>query len=181
MLEQLAALDKALFLFFNVQMANPLTDFLMPVITSDMLLRILYGLAVILMLFKGDKKLRWLVVASVLTLILTDQLSAGVFKPLIGRPRPCHAMLHIHLLIPCGGGRAMPSAHAANALGQALLFSIPYPRFRWYLLACATIIAVSRVFVGVHYPGDVLGGMILGGLIGSGLACVFLKFERRIV
>ncbi len=181
MLEQLATLDQTLFLFFNVQMANQVTDLLMPIVTSDWLLRVLYGLAVILMLWKGDRKLRWLVVMSALTLLFTDQLSAGILKPLIGRPRPCHIMESIHLLVPCGSGKSMPSSHAANAFGQALLFSLHYPKVRWHLLALATVIAVSRVFVGVHYPGDILGGMILGGLIGLGFAYLFLRYEKRMI
>jgi len=60
----------------------------------------------------------------------------------------------------------MPSSHAANAFGQAILFALQLPRLRTILLACAATIAVSRVFVGVHYPGDILVGSLLGVIIG---------------
>ena len=173
MLEFLDNLDRALFMFLNVTLSNPITDLIMPVITSDYLLRALYGLAIILFIWKGDRKLRWLIVASALTLLFTDQLSAGFLKPLIGRMRPCHTLGEINLLVGCGGGKAMPSSHAANAFGQALLFSFHYRVVRWYLIGFAALVAVSRVFVGVHYPGDVLAGAMIGALIGLILAVVF--------
>jgi len=180
MLEFLDNLDRTLFMFLNMTLSNPVTDLAMPVITSDYLLRALYGVAIILLIWKGDKKLRLLIVASALTLLFTDQLSAGFLKPLIGRMRPCHTLGELNLLVGCGGGKAMPSSHAANAFGQALLFAFHYRVVRWYLIGFAALVAVSRVFVGVHYPGDVFVGAMIGALIGLILAIVFRHLFRRI-
>jgi undecaprenyl-diphosphatase len=170
MLEWLASIDKAIFLFINVRLANPVTDLCMPVITSDWLLRILYAIAVFLILWKGDRRLRLMVIFSALTLALTDQVVANFLKHYFERPRPCRTLPDIHLLVNCGAAFSMPSAHAANSFGQALLWGMPSRRLLPYLVTIAGVIAFSRVFVGVHYPFDVLVGTIVGGLIGAGMS-----------
>jgi len=185
MLDTIVQLDHMLFLFFNVTLANPVTDLVMPIITSDVLLRLLYGVTMALLLWKGDARLRWLVLVSVIVLALTDQISAGLLKPMIGRLRPCHVLENINLLVGCGGGKAMPSAHAANAFGQAVLFAVLFRRVRWPLLSFAALVALSRVFVGVHYPADVFAGTLLGALVALLLVTIFNRFwcgilsERR--
>lgn len=173
MAEFLIELDKVVFLLLNVQLANPVFDAIMPIVTSGDLLRVLYALAMVLLLWRGDSRMRWLVLGSVVVLVMTDQLAASVFKPMFDRLRPCHVMDNINLLVGCGGGKAMPSAHAANAFGQAILFGCFYRQVRWYLLFFASLIAASRVFVGVHYPGDVLGGAILGAICAMIVAVFF--------
>ena len=179
MIEWLSDIDKALFLFFNGTLANPVFDFAMPLLTDGDNLRVLYGLAMVVLLIKGNARLRWLVLVSALVLTATDQMSASVIKPMVDRLRPCHVLENVHLLVGCGGGKAMPSAHAANAFGQAALFSLATPRVRWYLWAFAGCIAFSRVFVGVHYPGDVLVGALLGIVIGAAAAWAFGQIWRR--
>jgi len=173
MLETLAHLDQTAFLFINVKLANPVTDILMPEITSDWNLRILYTAAIMVLLWKGNRELRWLVLFSILTLALTDQVSSLYLKDWIGRLRPCATLSGVHLLVECGAGKSMPSSHAANCFGQAALFGLLYARARWPLVAFATVVALSRVFVGVHYPGDVLVGTVIGSSIGLIVAAVF--------
>ena len=178
MLEFLISLDQTLFFFINVSLSNPVTDFLMPIITNDWLLRVLYGVAVLLLLWKGDSRIRWLVLFSGLAILIADQAAAGFLKPLINRPRPCHVLENIHLLVGCGGGRSMPSAHAANSFVQAVLFGVYFRKLRLGLLVIAAVIALSRVFVGVHYPGDVVVGALLGGVVGLLLGLAHRKFVR---
>lgn len=180
MLESLNHIDQAVFFFINVTLENPVTNFIMPVVTNDWVLRAIYGLAMILLLWKGDARLRWLVLFSVVALVLSDQIAAGYLKPFWARPRPCHGLAGINLLVGCGGGYAMPSAHAASSFGQAVLFSFHYRRYAWYFYGLATLVALSRVFVGVHYPGDILVGAVLGTAIGVALAAVFRPYYRAI-
>jgi len=175
MLETLNALDKTIFLFLNYTLANPVTDLIMPIVTSDMLLRIAYAITVVLLLWKGDARLRWLVLFSAFALLLSDQSSSKLLKPMIERIRPCHVLNEINLLVGCGGGYSMPSSHAANAFAQAALFSIAVKKTKWYLWIIAGVIAISRVFVGVHYPFDVLVGSALGCFIGCIVALLFFK------
>ena len=178
MLEYLAGIDQALFLFINVYLANPVTDVIMPVVTSDMLLRVMYGAGVAILLWRGDRRLRWLVLFSAVTLLLTDQLSSNLLKELIARPRPCHELSQIYLLVNCGAGFSLPSSHAANLFGQAALFSYHVRAARWYLILFASLVALSRIFVGVHYPLDVLAGGMLGLFVGGAAAVTFRRFER---
>ncbi len=178
MLESLLQADSAVFVFINSTLANPVTDFLMPIVTNDWALRILYALAMIFLLWKGDARLRWLVLFSAMCLALTDHMAAGYLKPLIARPRPCHVLAHLHLLVGCGGGYSFPSAHTANSFGQAVLFCCFYRKVGWYLFPLASLIGLSRIFVGVHFPGDVLGGMMLGTLIGLLVAVGYYGFKK---
>jgi len=181
MLEWLIDLDTALFLFFNVTLANPVTNFLMPIITSDNLLRAGYGLTMIIVLWKGDARLRWLVLFSILTLTATDQLASHLFKPLIERARPCQIMENINLLVNCGAGFSMPSSHAANAFGQAAIFGLLFKKIRVLLIIFASLVAFSRVFVGVHFVGDILAGALLGLFAGLILMLLFKQFERKFI
>ena len=181
MWESLNQIDQAVYLFINVKLSNPVTDFIMPYITADIGLKIIYGLAMLILLIKGNAKLRWLVLFSAITLILTDQISANYLKHLIERPRPCHFFDNdlINLLVGCGGGYSMPSAHAANTFGQAILFSYQYPQVKWYLFIYASLVALSRVFVGVHYPGDILVGASIGLIIGMTLSLSYKIILER--
>ncbi|MEE8578301.1 MAG: phosphatase PAP2 family protein [candidate division Zixibacteria bacterium] len=180
MLEQLAAIDQALFFFINVTLANPVTNAIMPMITSDMLLRILYGAVMLLILWKGDRSMRWLVLFSLVTIALCDQTSSNLLKHMIERVRPCKALENVNLLVGCGSGFSMPSSHATNAFGQALLFAIFYRRVRCVLLITASLIAISRVFVGVHYPSDVIVGAALGSLLALIVAAIYNMLLPRL-
>jgi undecaprenyl-diphosphatase len=168
----LITLDQTLFIFINSSLANPITDFLMPIITRDLYLKTVYGIGLIIILIKGDKKLRWSVLFSLLVLLISDQISSSLLKPLFERVRPCHAM-DVHLLTWCGSGFSLPSSHAANLFGQAFFFKDTLSKSARYLIPFSIIVALSRVFVGVHYPFDILVGAALGTLVGFGMASVF--------
>jgi undecaprenyl-diphosphatase len=171
----LISVDQTLFFFINSSIANPVTDIVMKFVTIDLHLKIFYGTCLVLLLWKGDRRLRIAVILSLLTVTITDQLSSSVLKPLLERPRPCHEF-EVHLLVGCGGGRSMPSSHAANLFGQAFLFRKIAPFTGKYLIPLAVVVALSRVFVGVHYPADILVGAALGTLSGLVVAAVYLKY-----
>lgn len=179
MLELLDQIDKILFLLINVHLANPVTDAIMPVVTSDNLLRIGYALFMVAMVVAGPAKLRWAVLFSGIVLTLSDQISANFLKHYFERPRPCHVMEQINLLVGCGGGFALPSAHAANSLAQAGFFAVVTPSSRKWLIPLALLIASSRVFVGVHYPGDVLIGGAIGWEIGRWTGKLYQRFRGK--
>ena len=110
-----------------------------------------------------------LCVAGLIT--FTDRISAGLLKPQVARLRPCHADLPfaVHTVEGhCGGKYGFVSSHAANFFGLATLMSLLFGRRRLTILfvGLATLVAYSRVYLGVHYPGDVLGGALLGALGG---------------
>jgi undecaprenyl-diphosphatase len=183
MFDFLNELDKVTFLLINKLLANSVTDSLMPFFTNDTFLRVVFVLIIVSLLIFGNKRNRWLVLFVGLTLLLTDQASAALIKPLIARARPCHLFSadEINLLVGCGSGYSMPSAHAANTFGQAALLSMYVRYTRWPLYLFATIVALSRVFVGVHYPGDIIVGGMVGYLIGKIVGKLFGLFDRKVL
>lgn len=182
MLEFLANIDRDLFLFINYSLANTVTDLIMPFITSDMILKIVYAVAMFLVIAFGNARLRWMVLVSLVVILLTDQISAGFLKDIFGRMRPCHSFdpSQINLLVGCGGGKSMPSAHAANAFGQAVFWGWGHRKVALYLYLYAALIGLSRVFVGVHYPFDVVVGAIIGFTIGLSVIFIFNIFKASL-
>jgi|WetSurMetagenome_2_1015567.scaffolds.fasta_scaffold25200_3 undecaprenyl-diphosphatase len=176
MIEWLLDIDRTVFSYINGTLANPVTDFIMPVVTSDNLLRALFALVVIAIIVIGRRRYFWLALMAIAVVAVTDQASSALLKPLFARPRPCHSMT-VHLLVDCGSGYSFPSSHAANLFGQALFFGLLYKKYLPYALACAFLVGISRIWVGVHYPLDMIGGMILGSLTGTIAAWVCIKWK----
>ena len=126
--------------------------------------------------WKRSGKNLWLVVLSVAVLItFSDQISVHLFKDVFQRYRPCHNLLlkdKVQLLNgACGGDYGFVSSHAANAfaLTTFLIFFLRRKDFAIGMYLWAAFVSYSRVYAGVHYPFDILGGMIVGiflGLIG---------------
>jgi membrane-associated phospholipid phosphatase len=175
LIASLASIDRSVFLFINQSLANPVTDFLMPLVTLDLHLKIFYGTILLIILWKGDKRLRISIIFSLIVVALSDQACSTFLKPMIGRLRPCWEM-DVNLLVGCGTGFAMPSSHAANLFGQAYFYRAVAPSSVKYLIPLAVVVALSRVFVGVHYPADIIVGAALGTLIGFGVGIVFARF-----
>jgi undecaprenyl-diphosphatase len=116
-------------------------------------------------------------------IIVSDQLNSQVIKELVGRPRPCHLvngvriMTDIRMLVDCGPGFAFTSSHAVNNAAAATVLSYYYPRWTWAFLLWAALVGLSRVFVGVHYPLDIVSGALLG----SGIAYLMVRAAERAV
>lgn len=107
-----------------------------------------------------------------LTVALCDQMSASVFKPLFMRLRPSHAdgvreLLH-YVGTYRGGLYGFVSSHAANAFGAAMYASLLLKKkaFTVFIFCFAAAVGYSRIYLGVHYLGDVIGGAVLGSMLG---------------
>ena len=181
MIEFLFSIDVAVFHFINVTLANPVGDFLWPLITDyDKLIpvRILLLAVWILLIVRGGARGRTAALLLVPVLFCADKLSSSVIKEIVSRPRPCHEIggvpivQGIHLLVDCGAGKSFPSSHAVNNFAVATLFSTYYRRWRLWFFGWAALVALSRPAVGVHYPSDILGGAVIGGCVA--LAVIFL-------
>ncbi len=129
---------------------------------------------------------RALVVAAALgvVVLIADQLSSSLIKPLVQRPRPTHdpqlgALVHV-VDGYRGGAYGFVSSHAANHLGVAVLLgAVLRHRLAWLaLITWAVLISYSRCYLGVHYPGDILGGWLVG-LVASGVALLALQLWQR--
>ena len=161
-MEFLVEWDVALFYFINVDLQNPLFNWLMPFITERNHWFPVWGILIIGLLWKGGKKGRTMVLLIIPVIFLSDQISAHVLKPLIERPRPCVALPDVHMLVGIKRSFSFPSAHAANFFAAATLLNYFYPKYRWVYFTAAFLVALSRVSIGVHYPLDIIAGGILG-------------------
>jgi len=172
LLSRLENIDLALFKIINIDWSCRSLDSVMPLFTDQT-----GGMLVILAFFLcfavfGRRNGRVAVAAALVTVVIIDPVGHYLLKPLFARARPCHLEIG-RLLVDCGTGFAMPSLHSANSFGVFTPFVV---RFRWkaaplYLLSF--IVAYSRVYVGVHWPADVLIGAAYGVTIG--LVVAFLS------
>ena len=177
MLEQLRAWDEQLLLFLNGLNA-PWLDTVAFWLTKTECWIPLYALLLYL-IFSKHKKEAWFVLAGIaLSLVLSDQITSGIMKPFFERLRPSHepgleGVLHI-VNGYRGGLYGFVSSHAANTAGVALfvflLFRSVY-RYAWTIFVWAAVVSYTRIYLGVHYPGDVFIGVLVG------LACGFAGFR----
>jgi undecaprenyl-diphosphatase len=181
MLEQLAALDTRLFRYLNIELANPFFDTVMPIITNDWFLRILFAVLLVILLFANFKRFRLIALSALLLVGLSDVTSSRILKPLINRSRPCQTMTDIHLLVGCGAGKSMPSSHAVNSFAQAVFFAMLFSRWRWLIMIGAVLVAYSRIAVGVHYPADVIVGAAIGSLLAAIMVLVLTRIAPQTV
>ena len=181
MLDFLNSIDITLFRFINGNLRNSVFDVLMPFITDLNKQRIVLVFVVLILLWmfiRGKRHVRIAGFLLVITIVISDQVSSSVIKYWFDRPRPCFVLHNVHLLISCGSGFSFPSSHAVNNFAGALLLAFFFPRAKWWFFGFATIVAFSRVYVGVHYPFDVIGGAVIGLFCAGGVLFLFLALEK---
>jgi undecaprenyl-diphosphatase len=108
------------------------------------------------------------VVLTILAVALADWSAMGI-KTLVDRPRPPSRYPEPKTLVAVPHDASFPSGHAATSFAAATMLSFAFPRFAPALVVLAAAVAFSRVYVGVHYPLDVIGGAALGALIATAL------------
>jgi len=180
MIEFLYSIDVTLFRFINSTLANPVTDKIMPFITDVKNWYLLYIFLWFLILFKGGKYRVGLAIGMILLVAISDQLSSTLLKHLFERPRPCKVLENVHLLVGCTDSYSFPSSHAVNNFAAAMFFTYFYKHLKRILFSVASIMALSRIFVGVHYPSDVIGGALIGIAIGYILAITYEFILKKI-
>lgn len=178
MIEWLYSIDLELFRFGNATLANPVGDWFFPTITEVKNFYIIYAVSLLALMIFGKKRGVVTVILLLVTITISDQLSSFGIKPLVGRLRPCHTLEDVRLLVGCGGGKSFPSSHAVNNFAMAILVSHFYRQARPWLLLWAVLVAYSRVYVGVHYFSDIIGGALLGTLIAAAVAYSWEKGSK---
>jgi len=185
----IVSIDTQLMYFFNVTLHNPVFNWLMPLLSDDHFWRIPFLLAFLLLMIFGGSKGRWAGLGAIVLVIMTDQIASHVIKPLIARIRPCNVLgelwlwkHEIWLLIPepvieiYKSSYSFPSSHAANSGGQMIWWSVLYPRTRWFWYILGFGIGFSRLYNGVHYPFDVVGGWCVGAVCFAGIWIVVQRW-----
>ena len=174
----LASADRWLLLKINRDWSHSSLDALMPLITDIQKVPwFIYGVAPAalgLWLWKGRKRALQVLVVAVIAVAGSDVVAYRVVKPWAARLRPERAGVAVALRSPSGGTYGFPSNHAANAGAAAAVLSVAYPAAMPAFAAVAALMAYSRVYCGVHYPGDVVGGLLLGVAVGWPWALLML-------
>ena len=178
-LSWLAALDRQLFIWLN-GWHHPWLDPVMEALSDRIWLIPLLLIAAGFVLWRGSNRRRWALLLLLVTLTASDQIASSVLKPAFERSRPCNEIGAVHYLDGDRGwvttpaeitrvwkrSWSFPSSHAANGMAVALWLVSLFRRGRRWWLALAMGVGYSRIYLGVHYPGDVLGGLLLGWLLG---------------
>ena len=165
MLENLINFDTNLFYLINQGMASTVTNFCMPILTKLSTWAPLLAVFCIYQIWKGGENGKICIAAIIVGVIICDQFSSSILKEIFQRPRPCHVLTDINLLVNCGAGKSFPSSHAGNSMMGVVMIALFFRKHKFWLPIISIIIGISRIFVGVHYPLDVLCGWILGALV----------------
>ena len=182
--QQIKDIDQALFYQINGVWHHPVLDAVLPWTRhSNNWIPLYIGLSGWLFYQIGWKTLKWLLFA-LINVGLTDQISSSVFKPFFHRLRPCNDPALVGktrlLLDQCAGGFSFTSSHAANHFGIAMFIFITWgvtqKKYTSFFFVWACVIAFAQIYVGVHYPLDIIGGTIIGLISGFTMSKVYLKF-----
>lgn len=183
MIEYLIDIDQQALIAINSWHA-PYFDQLMWLITSKLSWALI--LVAVLVALRRDRKQALLVIATlVLTILISDQISSGLIKHTVERLRPSHnpdIASTLHLVNGYTGGMfGFTSSHAANSFSVALVLSLMsrYRRVMVALMSWAVLQCYSRMYLGVHYPGDIIGGTVVGLLVGWMVYRLWLWTEHR--
>lgn len=182
-LHRLEQWDQWLFIKLNSELTNPVFDSLMPFIRNGSFWAPLYLFLGLFAVINFKSKGGWWILFFLVTVALTDMTGTYLIKHNLYRFRPCadpDFFSQVRLLIKqCSGGSSFVSNHAANHFGMAMFFFITFrtvlKKWAWIGFAWAGLIAYAQVYVGVHYPFDVLAGALLGLLVGLVTGKLFNK------
>jgi undecaprenyl-diphosphatase len=172
MIDQLMEWDKELFLYLN-SFHTPWLDPVMLLITETLVWLPLYIFLLYLVVHHHPKNWWIVLIAIAITILLADQITSTLMKPYFARLRPSRdpaLEALVHIVGDYRGGKfGFASSHAANTFGLATFFFLLMGKVRhwmWVLFLWAAVITYSRIYLGVHYPGDIVIGSLIGMLAG---------------
>ena len=176
--------DTNLFLFLN-SFHNEFFDSFMAIVSGKIIWIPFYAAIFYAAIRRWKKESIWVILALILCIVLADQVASGVLKDWVQRPRPSHEPIIdglVHLVNGYKGGAfGFASSHAANAFALAMLSSLVFRQrlYGFFVFLWAALIAYSRIYLGVHYPGDILAGIIIGLLSALILYFVLILIRPR--
>jgi len=189
MLDFFYSLDVKLLHFINHTLSNQVFDFLMPIVRGKLTWIPLYILVIYFIIKKYGLKSIWVIGFALITVLIADKISSGLIKPYFHRLRPCNnPELASWIKLPNGDGNgwSFVSSHATNHFALAVYFIMVFIGYRKQnkiiipFLSWAFLIAFAQVYIGFHYPSDVIVGGLLGSVIGYGMAklnCLILCYR----
>ena len=182
-LESIRNFDREIFLNLN-GIHSPFWDYVMTLFTFTPTWALFYLVILVIITKKFGRKALLVYLSIFLIILLSDQIS-GLIKDSVMRLRPSNdpeVSPFAHIFFKKGGMYGFVSAHAANAFSFAVFSSLLFRNriYSLFIFPWALLIAYTRIYLGVHYPGDILGGALLGGLVGWGIYHLMLLRENRI-
>ncbi|HEV3410516.1 MAG TPA: glycosyltransferase family 39 protein, partial [Chthoniobacterales bacterium] len=170
----LVSLDQTVFRFINGTLSNPVFDAAMPWLSGPPPVKMALLAGAIVFAWKGGKR-AWVCLGALsVAFVLGEELLYSPLKNWLARPRPYEVMADVHLLV--GRGRpnqSTPSSHAGNWFAAAVIFAFYYRSSLRWVLPIALAVSFARIYVGAHYPSDVLFGALLGVGVGGGVLLAF--------
>ncbi|MBI5541104.1 MAG: phosphatase PAP2 family protein [Bacteroidia bacterium] len=188
MIEYLNQLDTQLFLFLN-GLNNSFFDPIMYWLSDKDIWIPFYFLIAFLIIRHYKKDSILILVFAIVALVLCDQGASHLIKVLVERLRPSHepaleGLVHMSSAGP-GGMYGFVSSHTANAIGMAVFFWLALDKsfkiLKYVIFIWAILVSYSRIYNGVHYPGDVICGAILGAVISFGMYKLYLYTNKKLI
>lgn len=173
------AWDHGVFYVINSLFSSSFFNWLMPVLSNWSLWQVPMGIIWLVYMIRGKKRMRLIGVFALVLVALTDQISSSVIKPFVARQRPCNVIPSVHYyhdgqwivtdkfgLTTYKSSSSFPSSHATNIAGQAIYWGYFYPQIAPLFYLMALSVGYSRIYLGLHYPSDILGGYLLALVLG---------------
>lgn len=183
MTDFLYSIDLSILYFFNHTLSAGFLDKFFSIITNVNNWYIAYVILIGICWTKGGRTGKIAVFGVILLILVGDQLGHRVLKEIFERQRPCNSLIDVLTPLGCTGSYSFPSNHAINNFAAAMFFYRLFPSLKWVLFISAFFVALSRVYLGLHYPSDMIGGAIIGMFFGYIFAEGVLRlnswFEER--
>jgi len=171
------SIDLTIFYFINHTISTGFLDKFFSIITDVKSWYIVYVVLLSIVFFKGGRQGKLAVLGILVLIVVTDQIGYKLLKELFQRLRPCNSLADVLTPIGCNGSYSFPSNHAINNFAAAAFFSAIYKKYKVILYITASLIAISRVYLGLHYPSDIIAGAAIGMAFGYLFGYIVLKLN----
>ncbi|HBH12411.1 MAG TPA: phosphatase PAP2 family protein [Clostridiales bacterium] len=171
MISFINSIDQTILFYIHMNFHFPIIDKIMILATTVGDKGLIWILISLLLLM--DKKTRGIGILTLATLVLSTIIGEGLLKHIIQRPRPYVDFTWINLLIDQSTTYSFPSGHTTSSFAAAYVLARHLKKFLPIIWTVATIIAFSRLYLFVHYPSDVVAGMVLGISCGKFASCLY--------